>query len=50
METCDICGAAMVYRFNTDRANSIFGSEYAYFCIADATHMVEDLARARAAG
>jgi hypothetical protein len=45
MKTCPQCGSAMVYRFNLNWARSPLGSEYAWFCVTDPTHFVEDLSR-----
>ena len=33
----------MVYRFNINWARSRYGAEYAWICVADASHLVEDI-------
>jgi hypothetical protein len=43
MTSCPICAAAMVYRYNANYARTQYGSTYAYFCVTNRSHMVEDL-------
>lgn len=42
MDTCPSCGSSMVYRYNLNWARSAHGAEYAWVCVADVTHVVED--------
>ncbi len=40
MDICPICGKAVSYRFDS---RPVRASQYAFFCVGDATHVFEDI-------